>query len=274
MAPQQHPSPSPPTAVSATTRAGIPRATPWWAPVALSFGFLTVLPAPAVETNAAVLARAIGFFPIVGIALGGLLGVTGLALDAVFPSGSTASLLLAAGVGLTGGLHLDGLMDTADGVFGGRTVKRRLEIMRDSRVGSFGVLAGILALVGQYTYLAELSGSARLAALVSAYALSRWAMVVALRSFPPARSSGLGATFHAASGRWPLAIATLSAVAVVATIPGPGLTSLGAASITTLLGGRFLTRRLGGLTGDTCGALAVTVETLVLCVAVGFQAGW
>ncbi len=217
------------------------------------------------------LARAIALFPVVGVGLGAVLGVVGLVFDGVLPPGPVALLLLAAGVVLTGGLHLDGVMDTADGVFGGRTIERRLEIMRDSRIGSFGAVAGALVLVGQYACLAELGGTRRLTALVVAFGLSRWVMVVALGVFPPARSTGLGATFREAGGRGPLAVATLVAAGIALAAGTLGVVAFLGAAAVALLGGRFLAKRLGGLTGDTYGALAVVAETLVLYVAVAFR---
>ena len=245
---------------------------PWWAPIALSVSFLTVLPAPRVEAGPAVVARAIGLFPAVGLALGGVLGAAGFVLDGLLPPGPTAALLLAAAAVLTGGLHLDGLLDTADGVFGGRSVGRRLEIMRDSRVGAFGVIAGGLALVGQYACLAELTGTARLTALAVAVGLGRWAMVLALGLFPAARATGLGATFREGVGCLPLAVATLVATGTALVAGRAGFAAFAVAAVVALLGGRFVAARLGGLTGDAYVALAVVAETSEVYVADVFPA--
>ncbi|MGH2460241.1 MAG: adenosylcobinamide-GDP ribazoletransferase [Chloroflexota bacterium] len=244
------------------------RPTPWWAPIALSWSFLTVLPAPFVEARPGAVAVALVFFPLVGAALGALLGGLSLALDRVLPDAPIAVLVLAASALLTGGLHLDALMDTADGVFGGTTPADRLTIMRDSRIGAFGAIAGALALLGQYACLSDLSGTARLIALVVALALGRWAMVVAIRVFLPARPDGLGATFHQAASVWTLAGATVLAV-LAAVVTGPlGLAALAGSAAVALLGGWFIARRIGGLTGDSYGALAVVTETLILYLAV------
>jgi adenosylcobinamide-GDP ribazoletransferase len=240
-----------------------------WAPLALAWSFLTVLPAPTIEADAGTLRASLAFFPVVGLVVGALLGGLGLALDRILPAGPVAVPLLAGGVLLSGALHLDGLMDTADGVFGGRTVERRLEIMRDSRVGSFGALAGGLVLLGQYAALSNLSGPGRLIALVLAYVLSRWSLVLAIGAFPAARPSGLGATFQKAGSRWPLLVATLGVLVACAVTRELGVAALLAALLVTAVGGKFLTARLGGLTGDTYGFLAVLVETVVLYLAVG-----
>ncbi len=244
------------------------RSAPWWAPLGLCWSFLTVLPAPFVDAKPGQLAVAIAFFPLVGAALGASLGGIGLVLDRALPSGPTAVLVLLASALLTGGLHLDALMDTADGVFGGTTIRRRLEIMRDSRVGAFGAIAGILALLGQYACLTEQTGLPRLIALVTALAMGRWAMVVAIRAFPPARPEGLGATFHRSATSGALAGATaLAALIAAATFP-LGLAALLSSALVAIGGGWFIARRLGGLTGDSYGALAVVAETLVLYLAV------
>lgn len=234
----------------------------------MSAGFLTIVPAPAVAVSPAVAGRAAALFPLVGALLGLLLGGMGLLLDSVLPPGPAAALLLAAGALLTGGLHLDGLMDTADGIAGGRSPERRLAIMRDSRVGAMGAIAGMLALLVQFACLVELTGLTRLLALVAALTAGRWAMLAALAVFPSARPDGLGATFHA--GATPaVAIAGTLVAVVVALLARPlGLYALIAAAIVMLVLGRALTRRLGGLSGDSYGAVAVVAETAVLLVAV------
>lgn len=242
---------------------------PWWAPAALSWAFLTILPAPAVEASAGALGRAIALFPVVGAAIGLGLGGLGLALDRLLPPGPVAVLLLAAGVILTGGLHLDGLMDTADGVFGARSPERRLEIMRDSRVGAFGVAAGALVLLGEYASLAELSGVARLVALVAALSASRWGLALAIARFPSARPGGLGAAFQRVGARRPTILAaSMLALGISIACGVVGLAGLVGTVLVVMGIGQFLANRLGGLTGDTYGALAVTAEILILYLAV------
>jgi adenosylcobinamide-GDP ribazoletransferase len=198
-------------------------------------------------------------------------------LDRVLPPAPTAALLLVIGTAATGALHLDGLMDTADGVLGAGTPERRLAIMRDSRVGAFGVSAGILVILSQFACLVELTGAARLITLVVVFATSRWVMTLALGVFPPARRDGLGTTLHAASGRGPLVVGTLLA-AVIALASGPlGMMILAGGAVVALAGGHLLTRLLSGLTGDTYGALAVLTETLGLNLAVAVLpagSGW
>jgi adenosylcobinamide-GDP ribazoletransferase len=246
---------------------------PWWGPVAGSIGFLTIVPMPGGTLSQAGLSRAIAIFPLVGALLGAVLGGLGLALDGFLPAGPVAALLLAAGVLMTGGLHLDGLMDTADGAFGGRSAEARLAIMRDSRVGAFGAMAGALVLLVQFACLSELTGMWRLFALVAAFTASRWALVLALGLFPSARPDGLGAAWHAAVSRPACIAASLLAAAAALALWPLGIAALATGAIVTASGGRWLSRRLGGLTGDACGALAAMTETTVLVVAVGLGAG-
>jgi adenosylcobinamide-GDP ribazoletransferase len=242
-----------------------------WRAAALSVSLLTTLPLPRFAAGSDALGAAAAFFPLVGLALGLVLGGAGLLLDRALPPGPVAAILVIGGVVLTGGLDFDGLMDSADGVFGGRTRQRRLEIMRDSRVGSFGVLAGTLALLLQYACLATLDGAARLVAMGAAMALARWAMVLAIALFPSARTDGLGASFHANAVGWAVSVATATAL-VVGGLAGPaGWIALAVVAVAVLAGGRFCAARLGGLTGDTYGALAVVAECLVYLVVVGVR---
>lgn len=263
--------PSPRTAGAGDSEKG---ARAWWEPLAASVAFLTVFPVPRTDVSAASFGRATALFPLVGATLGVLLGGLGLVLDRVLLPAPTAALLLVTGTAVTGALHLDGLMDTADGVLGAGTAERRLVIMRDSRVGAFGVIAGILVILSQFACLVELTGAARLLALPVTLAMSRWVMTFALGLFPPARADGLGATVQAAMGRGPLVVGTLAAAAIALATGPLGIAIFASAAVVGLVGGHLLTRLLGGLTGDTYGALAVLVEVLGLYVAIaGLPAG-
>ena len=241
---------------------------PWWGPIAGSIGFLTVIPVPRVAMSPTHTQRSLALFPLVGAGIGALLGGLGIALSQILPAGPIAALLIAAGALVSGGLHLDGLMDTADGLGGGRTPEQRLTIMRDSRVGAFGVITGGVALLGQFACLSELTGHARFTALVVAATMSRWAMLLALVIFPAARTSGAGATFHAAATRTAGIAGTLFVVLLAFVSGQLGAIALAASTVVVLGCGHLLARQLGGLTGDSYGAIAVVTETVVLFVAV------
>ena len=241
---------------------------PWWSPLAVAIGFLTVIPVPGVVVAPSVAGRAAATFPVLGALVGLGLGGIGLLLDRVLPAGPVAALLIAAGVLVSGGLHLDGLMDTADGLAAGRSREQRLAIMRDSRVGAFGAMAAILAILAQFACLSELTGAERLLALVVAAATSRWAMLAAMALFPPARPDGLGATFRSGVSPTIAGVGTLVLLGLVLYARPFGAIALMAGTGVVLVVGNGLTRRLGGLTGDTYGAIAVVTETVVLFAAV------
>ena len=216
-----------------------------------ALSFLTVLPVGGHQTAPAVqFGRA--WFPAVGLLLGGAAaGALWLVSAATNPLlGAVAAVAVL--VLLTGALHVDGLADTADGLLGGATFERRLEIMRDPRVGSFGVAAVILVLAGDW---AALTGMARLAA------------VLVLVGLPHARSEGLGA---AAQGGRPLV--DLLAAGVTAALPVAldwrhGIIAAALVAVATLGLAALARSRIGGMTGDVCGAV---VEVGQLAALVGF----
>ncbi len=228
--------------------------------------FLTVVPWGRWEaTQPEDLGCAAALFPWVG----GLLGLAVVAAHAAVVALGTApplaaAVALAVWVALTGGLHLDGLMDAADGLLGGRTPEHRLEIMRDERVGAFGVLAAVLVLLLKFAALQ----SAPVAAWVAAAVTGRWALVVLMVAFPYARPRGLGRMWHARVG-WRAAVAaSASAGWLLWALNWPrGWLAWAAAAAAVVLGARWALRRLPGLTGDVYGALAEIAEVAVLLTA-------
>jgi adenosylcobinamide-GDP ribazoletransferase len=228
--------------------------------------FLTHLPTPAgLPVAGPALGRALGWFPAVGLLLGGLLGAADWLGSLWLPRGLVDVLLLVLLAVLTGGLHLDGFMDTCDGLFSLRSPAERLAIFRDSRVGSFGVVGAATLLLLQWTALGALPGPWRPAILLVTLALARWAMVYAIVAFPYGRPEGLGRVFKEQAGGRALAAATLVAgLAAVALLGAAGLAALALAAATTWLFARYCLGRLPGLTGDTYGALDELVEALLL----------
>src|SRR5947209_12330451 len=155
--------------------------------------FLTVLPVPGStrvfdkDEDTPRLVIGCEYFPLVGLLLALLLWLLVLVLAPLVPQLVLAALLVVALVILTGGLHLDGLMDSCDGLFGGSTRERKLEIMRDSRVGSFGVLGGACVLLLKFALFASVSVQILSMMLVLIAIVARWAMVLAMRVYPSAR---------------------------------------------------------------------------------------
>ncbi len=241
--------------------------------------FLSVLPMPGrtrlFESKDAASPLLVGsvYFPLVGLLLGLLLWLLVLVFTPLVPQLALAGLLVVALVLLTGGLHLDGLMDTCDGLFGGATRERKLEIMRDSRVGSFGVLGGACILILKFAFFASLRVRSIPLTLLVTLPSARWAMVLALRIFPSARPTGLGAAFRQTVTTERLVLASIVALTIVL-IAGQwiGLIVWVTASATTLVLGFWITRSIGGLTGDSYGAIEEVVEVVALLVLVMVRA--
>lgn len=254
---------------------------------AAAFQFLTRLPVPVkLHYDDALFRRSVVFYPLVGAVIGILLGAVGLLLQGWLSPGVTAALLLVLWIAMTGGLHLDGLMDTADGIFSYRSREQMLEIMKDSRVGAMGVIACVLLLLCKWTLLQQWQPFAPRGALfvLPLVALwSRWYMVVAIACWPYARQGqagggGLGSFFRGLGAKHLIAHTLLALLLSWMLVPltGEPLFSLhgfviiGSAVVTSGIVGAlmsvFLARKLGGLTGDTYGALNEVLETVLLLV--------
>jgi adenosylcobinamide-GDP ribazoletransferase len=243
----------------------------WWGEFCRAAAFLTRLPLPAPPDPAgAPLAEAGWAFPLVGLVVGLLSGIA-YAVAVLLRLPPLAAALIAVGVSvqLTGGLHEDGLADTADGLGGGHDPAQRLEIMRDSRIGTFGVLALIFSVGLRMVAIAAIAGNgAVIAALIAAHAVGRGLLPLVPRALEPARSDGLGATAGTPSAAVAWSAAGLAAViALVALDFLPGLTALVVAALAISARAVLAQRQLGGYTGDVLGALEQVGETLVLLVA-------
>lgn len=242
----------------------------------LALEFLTVIRLRgAAEYDGPALGASLGWFPLVGLAIGSCLVAFDWAAGRLFPPSVVAALLVAAIGMLTRALHIDGLADSADGLFGGHTPERRLAIMRDSRNGSFGVAAVVLVLLLTHAALLSLPAASRRGVLLLAPALGRWAMVLAVAAFPYARPEGLGRLYHEHARPWPALVAGGSAFLLSAVLFGmAGLALLALTSLLALGAGWFAYRRLGGLTGDIYGAIGVISETALFLLASGDTHGW
>jgi adenosylcobinamide-GDP ribazoletransferase len=250
--------------------AGPERAIPFPLPdLAAAFTLLTRLPVHRLNLAlpAEAFARSIWAYPVAGAVVGGLGGLVATAAATTrLPAGFAAAAALGTMVLLTGGLHEDGVADTADGLGGGATRERKLAIMRDSRIGSFGAIALILAFAARLAAITALPSP--IAGLAAAAALGRAAMLVPLLLLPPARSDGMAAGLGRIGAAPALSGLALGAAAACAFLPpGAAVTGVAAAALGGL-GMTWLARRqLAGVTGDILGATCVAVECLVLGVA-------
>ncbi len=239
----------------------------WWGLVN-AFTFLTVIPVPSVIVPAQFdLGAALPWFPLIGALVGAIGGGVRLGLTPVFGAGPASALAIAAMAVTTAALHLDGFADCCDGLAARGDRERRLAIMHDSRLGSYGIVAIACWALTLYATLTALSATHALIALTAAGACSRFAAVLHGRLAAPARKEGLGATLGANTLRTILAVvlalviagaatrdvlATVGAVAVAAAVAG--LTAAGARSL------------IGGSSGDTLGGTLVLSE-LAVCLA-------
>jgi len=233
-------------------------------PIIAAFQFLTIFPTIIRRMfSSREMGRAVAWFPLVGLVLGSLLYCVHSLVQIIFPANVSTALTLFVWVIFTRAFHLDGFMDTCDGLFGGFTPERRLEIMKDSRMGAFGIAGGVLILIIQYASL--VSSLNLLPALVLATTLGRWASPLVIYTFPYAREDGLGIEMKRNVGLKEVFLATLIAGIVSwFTLSWFGLAlMLGAAALAFLIA-FYVMRLLPGLTGDIYGTVTTMVETLVL----------
>ena len=251
----------------------------WTADLAASFGFLTRLPMP-VGLPFVPLSEAMRAFPLAGALIGAVAGLILAALAATgLPAFAAAGLTLAATALLTGALHEDGLADTADGFGGGADRQAKLAIMRDSHIGTYGVLALLLGVLIKAASLAALAHGPWLhivALLAASGALSRALVVWLMATTPPARSDGVAhsagqpSDFTARSALLTGGIIALALIMVTGgLVPALVVVGAGAAAAGAL---RFLAmRQIGGHSGDICGALQFVTETAMIAAAASFS---
>jgi len=208
--------------------------------------------------------RSVKFFPLVGLVVGLVWAVVYYVGRHFLPSYVLAAVLVVSHLVITGGLHVDGFMDTADGIFSGRSRERMLEIMKDSRVGANGVMAFGVLLLLKWSLLLDMPGWHLPEALVIAPMVGRMAMVIGIIKFPYARPEGIGKAFAEHAEKRSLYIATAYTAITVAAV---GLTAVYAALAAVAVAwafARYITRLLGGLTGDVYGAITELAELCVL----------
>jgi adenosylcobinamide-GDP ribazoletransferase len=239
-----------------------------FAELAAAFTLLTRLPTGWMRQphSGTTFAQAIWAYPLVGAVVGAIAAaIYGAAVGVGLPAAFAAVCALGASAMVTGALHEDALADMADG-FGGRTKERKLEIMRDSRLGSFGVLALVLSSIARWSAIAAISTPGRAAsAIVVAAVVGRGAMLVPLLTLPPARSDGLASGLRNLSKpRAAIGLAFSFAIAFVLLCPVAALGAIVGAMLAACCVSALAWRHIGGQTGDVLGATEVAVECVVL----------
>jgi adenosylcobinamide-GDP ribazoletransferase len=234
-------------------------------------GFLTRVPVGEVSSDD--MGAAINWFPFVGSLIGAAAGGVFVALSHVVPISVAAVVALSVEWLVTGAFHLDGLADMADGFGGGWNVEQRLEIMKDSRHGTYGVVSLVAVMSTQILSLGTLGPAQGFVGLIAANTLGRMAAVVVMMVMRPARTDGLGVNYRTGlSTRGALAGIGFG-VAIVAFLAGwwalalAGAAGVGAAAVAWLSH-----RKIGGMAGDVLGAIEQIAAAAVLVVASGATA--
>jgi adenosylcobinamide-GDP ribazoletransferase len=239
----------------------------WLDDLVTAVAFLTRLPMPhPTGPMPANFVRAHRMFPLVGAAIGGAVGIAFLAMRAIgVPDLAAAALALGASAILTGALHEDGLADVADGFGGGRDPLTKLEIMRDSRLGTYGALILMVSFVTKVSAIAVLPDATVVQSLIAAHALARGVLPVMSMSLAYARKDGLAAN----AGRPDLPTAGIAGAfaLVIALLTLPWIEAL-CAGLVAVIGATGMAwlaqRQIGGQTGDVLGGAEQLGETAIL----------
>ncbi|MBU0547579.1 MAG: adenosylcobinamide-GDP ribazoletransferase [Candidatus Omnitrophica bacterium] len=238
----------------------------------LAVQFLTILPLKIRNFNDKKMAWALIYFPVVGLFIGSmLLGLnTLLSILGISPAVANIILVIVLII-LTGGMHLDGLADTADAFLSGKAKKEMLEIMRDSHVGVMGVLALISIILLKIGLLSSVYVAVKPVALILMCILSRWSVVLIMYLFPYARQEGKARLFIQGMNSKIFILSTIVVVICSFLIWYiPGLIALSLAALCAYAIGKFVSRKIGGVTGDTLGATIELTEIatlLTVCIA-------
>lgn len=237
--------------------------------VALCLVFFTRLPLPVFDLRGRSLADAIWAAPVAGLAValvGAVVYAIGVKLG--LAAGPAAALALAATLLATGCLHEDGLSDVADGFGGGKTRDKKLEIMRDSRIGAYGAAALGLSMLIRWSALSQLANpTGVLFALIAAHAASRGLLGAFMHLAPAARSDGLSAGAGTVSTQTAVLGAVLGAIPLLTLGLGGAFAALILLALVFSALRALCLNQIGGHTGDTIGALQQLGEITVLLVA-------
>lgn len=240
----------------------------------LAIQFFTIIPVnPRFREKGKRLSDSVIYFPLVGLLLGVILAALNFILSYIFLSQVLINVILVVAlIILTGGLHLDGLADTFDALLSIKDKEEFLEIMRDPRIGTMGVLSLISVLLLKVVLLCALNPIDKNLALILMCTLSRWSLVLPIYSFPYARSEGKAKDFFA---QFSFTTFIVSAAGVlmftILALSLKGIFVFTAMLLFTFIFNRFMNRKIGGITGDILGAtLEINEVIILLCMAAIF----
>lgn len=241
----------------------------------IAFNLMTTIPLPtSKDWQTGDSGRASVWYPFVGLIIGGLTWLTWMGTTRIFPAPVAGILTLILWVTLTGGLHLDGLADCCDGLLASTTTERRLEIMKDPRLGAFGGIGLVLTLLLKAATLSALTPETSFGIILAA-SLARWCILPA-GLLPLARPSGkvpnapvgMGADFKAGFRPWFIAVGAIVPLTLSIILGTRGLVSLAAGLLAAALVLRLAKSRINGVTGDVFGMTVEVVEVVSLLVFV------
>jgi adenosylcobinamide-GDP ribazoletransferase len=241
----------------------------WSEDLGLAVALLTRIPAPKrADVTSERMARAQRAFPLVGAIVGLATGLVDRCLLAIgIPELAAAAMALGAAALLTGALHEDGLADVGDGFGGGSDREKKLAIMRDSRIGTYGVLVLLISFVAKCSALASLPIAEIIPALIVAHALARAAIPVVTANMPFARDDGLGRSAGRPESASAIIAAAIAVVIVLLCLPfGIALLAVLVTAAAAAAMAVLAWRQIGGVTGDVFGAIEQTAETAVLLI--------
>ena len=212
--------------------------------------------------------RSVLFFPWVGAVIGGCMALVYMLLGGYLDPSLMALLLVVFEFLFTGGLHADGFMDTCDGLFSGRDRERKLEIMKDSRVGSNGVVGFVFLTALKWQLLTHIPAESMIPVLLCMPILSRYSLVLSIRLFRYARPEGMGKAFAVYSPSYTLLVATIFALLPTFLFTWDYVLFLGLTIGINLILNTYISKHLGGVTGDTYGFVVESTEIILLFIAV------
>ncbi|MBI2829999.1 MAG: adenosylcobinamide-GDP ribazoletransferase [Chloroflexi bacterium] len=223
--------------------------------------------------DAVELGRSTVYFPLVGGIIGLILAGVSLLLGLVLPLALVNALLIAFLIIISGGMHIDGFIDTCDGIGGQKPVEERWRIMHEGRAGAFGIAGAISVLLVKYVALNSIPPALVPVSLILLAVVSRWSMVYALFAYPYARPTGMGKIFKEQThwqGFTIATIITLASVIILARLAEfryfyiAGFVIIVGVWLVVALLAVYLRRKFAGLTGDTYGAINEVAEVIVL----------
>lgn len=241
----------------------------------ISVQFLTRIPVPrGIATTEREIGQASAFFPFVGVIVGGTAALLHTAFLKVLPPSTCVLMVLIYTAFITNAFHEDGLADAFDGFGGGWTSERVLEIMRDSRIGTFGSLALVFLVLAKYNFLSALEPSHVWRWLIVAHTAARWTTLPLCLRLPYARSEGQGKPVAQNVGLPQMVIGTLTLSAALILLSPGAIFAVVSVTISVLVGsGFYYRRRIHGITGDCLGATNQLAEVSIYLTAV-IMAGW